>query len=83
LKGMKKIDKDIRETDPRGRLLSKREVAGLLNLSVRTIDNLQRRGLPYMRIGPRRNRYDAAEVMAWVKEHFVVRRRGKEHYEEQ
>lgn len=51
----------------RGRqLLNKREVADLLQVSIRTVEEYQRRGLPYYRLGPRRNRYDLVVVLDWL-----------------
>jgi len=55
---------------------SKRDVATMLQLSVRSVDNLVAAGCPVLRIGKRRCRFDLAEVAAWLKEQYGQRRRG-------
>ena len=57
-------------------LLNRAEVAELLGVSKRTIDNLVTQGLPYVLLGRRTARFDPAEVMAWVKRERGVRRLG-------
>lgn len=47
-------------------LLEKEQLAAFLGVTQRTVENLQRRGLPFYRLGPRRNRYDLAAVRAWL-----------------
>ena len=49
-----------------GGLLTKSEVAQFLGVTERTVENFCRRGLPFYRLGPRRNRYDLAAVRAWL-----------------
>jgi predicted DNA-binding transcriptional regulator AlpA len=58
---------------------NKRAVATLLCLSVRTVDNLMARGLPHMKIGSRRVRFDLTQVSEWAKREFSVRRLGAGH----
>ena len=52
--------------DSKGGLLTKEELAAFLRLTPRTVENLQRRGLPFYRLGPRRNRFDLGAVKAWL-----------------
>lgn len=47
-------------------LVTKRGVASFLGVSTRTVEAYQRQGLPYYRLGPRRNRYDLSAVRAWL-----------------
>jgi hypothetical protein len=47
-------------------LLTKSDIAKFLGVTERTVENLQRRGLPFYRLGPRRNRYDPKSVAAWL-----------------
>jgi predicted DNA-binding transcriptional regulator AlpA len=54
---------------------SKKDVAAMLQLSVRSVDNLVAAGCPVMRIGKRRCRFDLPEVAAWVKERYGQQRR--------
>lgn len=49
------------------RLLTKRELAVFLGLTPRTIELYQRRGLPFYRVGRRRNRYDLLAVRRWLR----------------
>lgn len=53
----------------------KRAVAAMLGMSVRSVDNLMGQGMPYMRLGTRRVRFDLEEVRTWLKGHFGTRRR--------
>ncbi|MGE3312218.1 MAG: DNA-binding protein [Limisphaerales bacterium] len=48
-------------------LLSKRALAVYLGVTPRTIEVYQNKGLPYYRLGPRRNRYDIGAVRAWLE----------------
>lgn len=56
------------------RLLTKRDLAAFLGVTPRTIELHQRRGLPFYRLGPRRNRYDLAAVRRWLNQQCRVRR---------
>ena len=60
-------------------LLNRIQVAELLGVSKRTIDNLVTQGLPYVLLGRRTARFDPAEVLAWVKRERGVRRLGVVH----
>ncbi len=55
-----------------GGLITKEELADFLGLTGRTVENLQRQGLPFYRIGPRRNRYDLKAVIAWLERNCRV-----------
>lgn len=48
------------------KLLDKRNAAELLGVSVRTIDSLRKRGLPYSLIGGQ-VRFSESEISEWVK----------------
>lgn len=54
------------------RLLSKTELALFLGVTGRTVEEYQRRGLPYFRLSARRNRYDLTAVRAWLERHCRV-----------
>jgi len=54
----------------------KRAVAAMLGLSVRTVDNFLANGMPHIKFGARRCRFDMEEVRAWIKEKYGQRRRG-------
>ncbi len=56
--------------------VSKAVVARFLGLTPRTVENLHTRGLPHFKFGPRRNRYDLAEVKAWAERECRVVRMG-------
>jgi len=53
-------------------------VAEMLDLCPRSVDNLMAQGMPHLRIGTRRVRFDMAEVRAWAKRHYGVSRMGKD-----
>jgi predicted DNA-binding transcriptional regulator AlpA len=54
----------------------KGDVAAMLNLSRRSVDNLLRQGCPHLRLGTRRVRFDMPEVRQWLAENFRTQRRG-------
>lgn len=56
----------------------KRDVAAMLAVCPRTVDNLLlERGLPHLKLGRRAVRFDMEEVRAWAKREFSTARRGK------
>jgi hypothetical protein len=56
----------------------KRTVAALAgNMSVRWVDGELQKGMPHLRLGKRRVRFDIEEVRAWLKEQYGQQRRGK------
>lgn len=66
-----------RPNDPDERvLLNKRALAAFLGVTPRTVETYQRQGLPYYRLGPRRNRYDVGAVRAWLEHRCRVVRIG-------
>ena len=59
-------------------LLKKRDVARLLSISPRTLDDWVAKGIvPYLAITPRLHLFDLAQVRAALAERFSVRSRGK------
>ena len=58
-------------------LADKRAIARFANLSPRTIDNLMAEGLPHLKIGRRRVRFDLTEVSIWLRQKYGVARIGK------
>lgn len=48
-------------------LLTKKDVATLLNLSVSMINKLMTKGLPYIKIG-KSVRFDEESILNWIKE---------------
>ena len=54
----------------------KKDVAAMLGLSRRSVDNLMAKGCPYLALGKRRCRFDMAEVRAWLADNFHVQRRA-------
>ena len=62
------------ENNPFGDKLAVARLAG--GFSKRWVDLQMARGMPHMRIGRRRVRFDLAEVREWLREKYAVRRRG-------
>jgi predicted DNA-binding transcriptional regulator AlpA len=58
-------------------LLDKRDLARLLKLSPRSISNWMDKGLPHLRLGERRVRFVAPDVMKWFQENCGCQRIGK------
>jgi len=58
------------------KLMRKRDIARLLDVSPRSIDNLLLRGMPHIRFGPKMLRFDPVQVFAWAREKFGARRFG-------
>ncbi len=52
--------------EPSGTLHTKAQTAAFLKVTEHTVENLQRRGLPFYRLGARRNRLDLVAVKAWL-----------------
>jgi predicted DNA-binding transcriptional regulator AlpA len=55
----------------------KRDVAQMMQMSTRSVDNFLARGCPHLKIGKRRIRFDMSEVRAWLTDNFHTQRRGK------
>lgn len=56
-------------------LVDKRRVAEVIGLSVRTVDNLLQKGMPHIRLGSRRVRFDLDDVIDWIKKEYGTRKR--------
>jgi excisionase family DNA binding protein len=48
-----------------------------MGIARRTVDNWLQRGLPHLKLGSRRVRFDLREVDEWFRTHCRVVRRGK------
>ena len=55
---------------------SKRDVAAMLQMSVRTVDNFVAAGCPHLRVSSRRLRFDMGEVRQWLADNFRTSRRA-------
>ncbi|MCC7375761.1 MAG: hypothetical protein IT581_13975 [Verrucomicrobiales bacterium] len=64
----------IEPTAANSSLLTKRALASFLGVTPRTVEIYQRQGLPFYRLGPRRNRYDLASVRSWLERRCRVER---------
>ena len=49
---------------------TKQDVARMLQMSTRTVDSYLAAGLPHLKLGTRRVRFDLATVKAWVLEKY-------------
>jgi hypothetical protein len=61
-------------------LMKPKQFATVINTSLRTVAELQRQGLPHLKLnGARQGRIliDAEEGIAWMKSKFSVQRMGK------
>jgi len=56
---------------------TKRDVARMLQMSVRTVDNFLAAGLPHVKISKRRVRFDIPECREWFKRNYGQQRKGK------
>jgi predicted DNA-binding transcriptional regulator AlpA len=56
---------------------SKKDVARMIQMSVRSVDNFLRDGCPHLKLSARRVRFDLDEVREWLAENFRTQRRGK------
>lgn len=54
----------------------KRAVAGMVGMSHRWVDQQLTKGMPHLKVGNRRVRFDLDEVRAWLKDKYGTRRRG-------
>jgi hypothetical protein len=55
---------------------SKRDVAAMLQMSIRSVDNYVARGCPHIALSKRRLRFDLTEVRAWFKQQYGQQRRA-------
>ena len=56
----------------------KKDVAAMIGCCIRSVDNELQRGLPHMKMGARKVRFDLEEVAAWLKRTSGQQRIGKE-----
>lgn len=56
--------------------LTKTDLAHLLHISRRQVDRLMQRGLPYLKLGYRTVRFDAARVVLWLEQHCRLQHAG-------
>jgi len=48
------------------KLLNKKETASFLRVSARTVENLMRRGLPYIKLSARATRFRMSDLQGWL-----------------
>ena len=68
--------KSTANTDTLPRYGSKRDVAAMVQMSVRSVDNFLRAGCPHLKLGKRRVRFDLPETRQWLADNFRVQRRA-------
>jgi hypothetical protein len=56
---------------------SKRDLAKMIGLSVRSVDNYLAAGLPHIALSPRRIKFDLDECRQWFKQQYGARRLGR------
>lgn len=54
----------------------KRAVARMTAMSSRWVDGEMAKGMPHLKLGPRRCRFDLEEVAEWLRQQYRVQRRG-------
>jgi len=54
----------------------KRDVAQMVQMSIRSVDNFIAQGCPHLKLGKRRVRFDMSEVRHWLMENFRTQRRA-------
>ena len=54
----------------------KKDVASMVQMSVRSVDNFVAQGCPHLKLGKRRVRFDMAEVRQWLADNFRTQRRA-------
>ena len=62
---------------PAVQLLDKRALGTLLQLSTRSISNQMERGMPHLKIGQRRVRFEPEQVLTWLRSTYSCQRLGK------
>ena len=70
-------DKSVTINNSLPRYGSKADVAAMLQMSRRTVDNFLARGCPHLKLGSRRCRFDMEEVREWLSQNFRTQRLGK------
>jgi predicted DNA-binding transcriptional regulator AlpA len=70
----KDIEKEVEvahdATNTTPRFGTKKDVAAMLQLSIRSVDNYLAAGCPVVKLSPRRCRFDLDEVKAWFKQQY-------------
>lgn len=56
---------------------TKQDVAAMFGVCLRTVDNLLAKGMPHLKLGARRCRFDMADVEAWANRSFRTERYGR------
>lgn len=56
---------------------TKQDVAAMFGVCLRTVDNLLAKGMPHLKLGSRRCRFDLADVEQWANRSFRVERYGR------
>jgi hypothetical protein len=70
---LRKAEGEISSSQTRGeseRFATKRDIASMLSVSTRTLDNLLRKGLPHIALSRRKLLFDPAEVKNWIRERY-------------
>lgn len=65
---------------PEGDLLTKREIAKEIGVSISTMQRWQRQGLPFVEYSNNINGYNLADVQDWIKQNkkaIQLRKRGQ------
>ena len=57
---------------------SKRDVSAMVGCCVRTVDSLMQQGMPHLKLGRRKVRFDLGEVADWLKRTYGTQRLGRE-----
>lgn len=70
-------NKSAATVDPQQRFGSKRDVAAMLQMSIRSVDNYIAAGCPVIMLSKRRCRFDLPEVREWFKRKYGQQRFGK------
>lgn len=60
------------------RLGDKRDVAQMAGMSRRWVDCEMAKGMPHLKLGPRRCKFDLEEVADWLRQQYHVQRIGKD-----
>jgi predicted DNA-binding transcriptional regulator AlpA len=72
------VNKSAATTTPLPRKLGdKRDVAQLAGMSRRWVDGEMAKGMPHLKLGTRRCKFDLEEVAEWLRQQYHVQRRGK------
>jgi predicted DNA-binding transcriptional regulator AlpA len=70
------VKNELATNDLVPRFGSKRDVAAMLQMSVRSVDNYVRNGCPCIKVSSRRLRFDLGEVREWFKQQYGEQRKA-------